>query len=170
MNTSSGSVPLDVSFDIRDDSEASQTNLTWTLNFGDGNSTSGTTLPATAPHTYTVPGSYQAALTVSADAGQSTDSTTITADPAPTAEATSSGASEPPTGGEPSSSSEPPQPWYVGFRKAFVYPLLAASLELEILEPTRETSGRPTTNGVERIAWDLELGEFRTGFACSLEP
>src|ERR1041385_6469361 len=39
--------------------------LSWTLSFGDGNQTNGTTLPATAAHNYTAAGNYTANFTVS---------------------------------------------------------------------------------------------------------
>lgn len=39
--------------------------LSWTLAFGDGNSTNGTTLPATASHNYTAGGNFTANFTVS---------------------------------------------------------------------------------------------------------
>lgn len=43
---------------------ASRTPMSWTLAFGDGNQTNGTSVPGAANHTYAAPGAYNATLTV----------------------------------------------------------------------------------------------------------
>lgn len=79
LNSTNGSVPLNVSFAITDDSGADQENVTWTLVFGDGNSTNGTSLPGRTNYTYASNGSFEALLTIKTAAGESTDNETVTA-------------------------------------------------------------------------------------------
>ena len=100
--------------------------------------------------------------------------TTTTAEPPPPT-TTTGGESPPPTTttdagtGGMSSSSSSSQSFGEGMRKIFEYPWRAASVQLGLVDLAATSYSRPTTNGVERIAWDLELGTFETGFACDLE-
>ncbi|HUR62204.1 MAG TPA: PKD domain-containing protein [Candidatus Thermoplasmatota archaeon] len=57
-----GTAPLNVTFALR--ATGADAKTTWTLAFGDGNSTTGTTLPANATHRYLAGGNLTATLTV----------------------------------------------------------------------------------------------------------
>ena len=66
-NPTSGTSPLNVDFDFGiSDSDTPANDVTYTLNFGDGNSTNGTlaSLTTPIPHTYNSNGIYQAVLSV----------------------------------------------------------------------------------------------------------
>lgn len=83
----SGTVPLAVSFDGSASNDPDNILLkSWSLDFGDGNSTSGTgAVPNAIPHTYMTAGTYNAKLTVTDSSNASTTSTpfTITVNPQP---------------------------------------------------------------------------------------
>lgn len=85
-NPSSGEAPLFVAFDASSSSDGDGYITMYSWAFGDGASGTG----VTASHTYTVPGSYTAALTVRDDSGE-TDSVThtvsVVASPTPTLDA-----------------------------------------------------------------------------------
>ncbi len=68
----SGLLPLEVSFDASQSSDADGDNLTYSWDFGDGTTATG----VTATHTYTVQENYNAVLTVSD--GEATDEAVIT--------------------------------------------------------------------------------------------
>ena len=55
-------------------------NYTWTIDFGDGNSTNGTEMPAATRHTYDEMGNYTVNLTLANDAGESKASINVTAE------------------------------------------------------------------------------------------
>jgi len=77
----SGTAPLAVSFSGSASSDADGAIVTYAWTFGDGATASG----STASHTYTVPGIYQARLTVTDDRGATgSDFVTITVSPNPT--------------------------------------------------------------------------------------
>lgn len=59
-----GSLPLEVNFTLAG-SDPDGDALTWDLAFGDGQSTSGTTLPGEAMHSYTTAGNFTAVYTLS---------------------------------------------------------------------------------------------------------
>ncbi len=59
-----GTAPLNVTFTLSG-SDADGDNLTWTLSFGDGEATNGTTLPANVTHSFTAAGNYTVTLAVS---------------------------------------------------------------------------------------------------------
>lgn len=73
-----GTTPMDVTFSIIDSSEEGG-NYNWTIEFGDGNSTNGTDVPAVVEHTFFEIGEYVANLTLSNEAGESNASLNITA-------------------------------------------------------------------------------------------
>lgn len=58
-----GSIPLAVNFTLTG-SDLDGDPLNWTLAFGDGNSTNGTSLPATVPHNFTASGSFNVTYTL----------------------------------------------------------------------------------------------------------
>lgn len=72
-----GSAPLLVNFTLTG-SDPDGDALNWTLVFGDGNSTNGTTLPADVNHTYAMTGNWTAMLTVDAGSDNATSSVLIT--------------------------------------------------------------------------------------------
>ena len=76
----SGTVPLAVSFDGSASNDPDNIPLkSWSLDFGDGSSTSGTgAVPNAIPHTYSAAGTYQATLTVTDSSNASTSSTPVT--------------------------------------------------------------------------------------------
>ncbi|MHB1260580.1 MAG: PKD domain-containing protein [Thermoplasmatota archaeon] len=61
---SNGTAPLNVTFSLSG-SDADNDTLSWTLAFGDGNQTNGTTLPSSVVHSYAAARNYTASLTVS---------------------------------------------------------------------------------------------------------
>ena len=88
-NVTSGTEPMDVSFNLGG-TDPDGTITSWTLVYGDGNSTSGTTLPVTRTHQYTVGGNYRANLTVTDDkSATNTTSVNLTVNYRPTATLTS---------------------------------------------------------------------------------
>lgn len=74
----SGAAPLNVTFSLGGtdpDTDA----LSWVLHFGDGNQTSGTTLPTTVPHAFATAGNYTASLVVSDGSLNRTATATVSA-------------------------------------------------------------------------------------------
>ena len=63
VSPANGTAPLNVTLELS--GNVTQGNLTWTLLFGDGNTTNGTSLPATFVHLYSGGGNYTPTLTVS---------------------------------------------------------------------------------------------------------
>ena len=63
VTPANGIAPLAVTFTANGTDDGDD--LSWILDFGDGNKTNGTTLPATVEHTYTNARNYTASLTVS---------------------------------------------------------------------------------------------------------
>ncbi len=63
VSPANGTAPLNVTLELS--GNVTQGNLTWTLLFGDGNTTNGTSLPATLVHLYSGGGNYTPTLTVS---------------------------------------------------------------------------------------------------------
>lgn len=72
-----GSAPLTVNFTATG-ADADGDSLTWTLVFGDGNQTNGTTLPANATHAYAATGNFTAVLLVTDGKESSNKSIVIT--------------------------------------------------------------------------------------------
>ena len=84
-NATTGTAPLDVQLDLAG-ADSDGTIASWSLDFGDGNSTSGTALPTTRVKQYATPGSYTATLTVTDDLGATATSTVaLTVNARPTA-------------------------------------------------------------------------------------
>lgn len=75
----SGTAPLNVTLSLSGNVSAG--NLTWTLLYGDGNRTNGTSLPATLVHQYTGGGNFTPTLTVSDGLRNSTANVTLRIDP-----------------------------------------------------------------------------------------
>jgi PKD domain-containing protein len=72
-----GSAPLNVTFSLSG-SDADSDPLNWTLSFGDGNSTNGTSLPATVVHQYSLAGNFSVVLRVGdGRGGQSSANATV---------------------------------------------------------------------------------------------
>lgn len=61
---SNGTAPLNVTFGLSG-TDADNDTLSWTLEFGDGNQTNGTSLPSSVVHAYATARNYTASLTVS---------------------------------------------------------------------------------------------------------
>jgi hypothetical protein len=78
VNMTNGTAPLLISIAITDDSGEDQENVTWTVEFGDGNETNGTALPGRTNYTYASEGTFELLLTLTTDGGESTDSEMIT--------------------------------------------------------------------------------------------
>jgi len=82
-----GTVPFAVTFDGSQSNDPDNIPLkSWSLDFGDGNSTNGTgAVPNAIPHTYSASGTYHAKLTVTDSSNVSTPSTplTVTVNPPP---------------------------------------------------------------------------------------
>jgi PKD repeat protein len=82
-----GTVPLSVTFDGSASHDPDGSIASWSLNFGDSNSTSGTgAVPSSITHTYSTAGTYHAVLTVTDSSNASTPSAavTVTVNPQPT--------------------------------------------------------------------------------------
>lgn len=81
-SVTNGTSPLNVTFAVGGD-DLDDDALTWTLTFGDGNRTNGTTLPAQANHTYATTQNLtvQAVLTVSDGTANGTANVTISVTP-----------------------------------------------------------------------------------------
>jgi hypothetical protein len=60
---------------------SNSTGVSWTLDFGDGNQTNGTSLPAMANHTYSTVGNYSATLTITSENGTANSTVQITVEP-----------------------------------------------------------------------------------------
>lgn len=74
-----GTAPLNVTLTLSGNVSAG--NLTWTLLYGDGNVTNGTTLPATLVHAYTGGGNFTPTLTVSDGSRNATATARVTVAP-----------------------------------------------------------------------------------------
>lgn len=70
-NVTNGTAPLAVNFTLNATAGA----VAWTLSFGDGNVTNGTSLPPAANHTYVIAGNFSANLTVSYPGGAKANAT-----------------------------------------------------------------------------------------------
>ena len=70
-NATNGTAPLAVNFTVNATAGA----LSWSLAFGDGSATNGTSLPAAANHTYSVGGNFSANLTVTYAGGATANAT-----------------------------------------------------------------------------------------------
>jgi PKD repeat protein len=64
LSTAGGELPLAVNITLAGQ-DADGDNLTWALDFGDGNATNGTTLPAELMHNYTAAGNFTVLFTLS---------------------------------------------------------------------------------------------------------
>lgn len=74
-----GTVPLLVNFTLADAANSTLA-YEWTLDFGDGNETAGTTLPAVVNHTFESVGNYTVNFTISSEDGDSLASLVIVAE------------------------------------------------------------------------------------------
>lgn len=78
-----GTAPLNVTFTLAGNATRGNTtgNVTWTLAFGDGNSTNGTSLPHNVTYSYAAGGNFSARLTVISGAMNATSNVTIAVAP-----------------------------------------------------------------------------------------
>jgi PKD repeat protein len=77
LSTSGGELPLAVNITLTGQ-DADGDNLTWALDFGDGNATNGTALPAELLHNYTSAGNFTVLFTLSDGKSNATYNATLT--------------------------------------------------------------------------------------------
>ncbi len=85
-SVTSGTVPVDVTFDASHSADSDGVIASWSIDFGDGTSTGlqTTPLPSALVHSYTTPGTFTASLTVSDGTKTGTNTKVITVNPLPT--------------------------------------------------------------------------------------